>query len=797
MARRFALKVVAGFLAAAALGSAALASGVYQTLPWCLDQYGGDLPDRQARYDGRLGVVMAHAPDSHLFMAWRLLHGLPVGREIGAKLEVPCCSRPYDADAPISGVNAWLESRKIVPGAAVVESVATGRDGPDYTVIDNCFDGAFDTAARTLKDRADAHGAASPEVAAWLKTQDVVFEACAKPEAKLPPATARPPVWLAQDRAYQEAAFSLYQGQYADAASRFAAIGRDAASPWRGLSPYLIARSQMRAALVERTDASYERARLSLEALGDAPAGTFGMEDALGLMRVIKYRLRPDDLLKEEGPTLNARVLIADAAVAFRDVNMLGRTVAQPPEMVDWIRTLKPRPAPPADSEKEITEADSAKSQRDADLAALAHARQRWGATRDPAWLVAALSLIDPGQSDARALIADADRVAPNSPAWLTAQYHAIRLSLPDGDPTVLRPRLDALLARTDLSVSDRNLFTAQRAQVAADLDDFSRFALRKRLCIREDYEEETDKEKACVREYWFESAELSGIFDRDGRKGVVGLGEDARAVIDRLPLADRQALARNASLPAKHRLDISLTNFTRAVQLQNNAAIDAAAGDLTVLLPQMAADWRTLMAAKPGPAKRFAEFYILAKVPSLRIDLVDYRRPEGATVAQFQGTWVDWIVPAAGRPPGGKSPALTEYQQDGLSPPFNAPDSATDLTCLGECGRGAAPLRMPDFAAAGQTQAAKERAYFWSAEHGYDADPPPVPPGAVAAWDEMLTFAAANPNDPRTPQALYWLVRVGRWGGSHDHSGRRAFKLLHARYPASDWAKRSPYYYD
>jgi hypothetical protein len=96
----------------------------------------------------------------------------------------------------------------------------------------------------------------------------------------------------------------------------------------------------------------------------------------------------------------------------------------------------------------------------------------------------------------------------------------------------------------------------------------------------------------------------------------------------------------------------------------------------------------------------------------------------------------------------------------------------------------------------------AVERGYFHQPVVDYDetgAVKPlaPAPPGAVCAWDEMLAYIAAHPKDPRSPEALYWLVHVGRFGGSHEHSGRRAFKLLHSRYGASAFAKQTKYYYD
>lgn len=240
----------------------------------------------------------------------------------------------------------------------------------------------------------------------------------------------------------------------------------------------------------------------------------------------------------------------------------------------------------------------------------------------------------------------------------------------------------------------------------------------------------------------------------------------------------------------------MALTSYARAVVLDDQASVEGLAADLEKLLPQLAEDWQRVRATPVGPDKRFYQFFILAKAPGIRIDLVDYTRPEGA-VAQFQYYWTDWIVPAKGRPAAAEPPALALYQDAGVVDD-DAPDAATDLTCLGECGHGASPLRLPDFAQALAGQAVAERGYFVRIKPVYgDETPARMPAGAVAVWDEMLAYAAANPKNAQVPEALYWLVRVGRFGGSHNHSGRRAFQLLHKTYPGSVWAKRSPYYYD
>ena len=63
--------------------------------------------------------------------------------------------------------------------------------------------------------------------------------------------------------------------------------------------------------------------------------------------------------------------------------------------------------------------------------------------------------------------------------------------------------------------------------------------------------------------------------------------------------------------------------------------------------------------------------------------------------------------------------------------------------------------------------------------------------------WEYLLDYAAQHSPDPRVPAVLHWLIHVGHFGQSHDHSGRRAFQLLHSRYPNSAWAKENPCFYD
>jgi hypothetical protein len=184
-----------------------------------------------------------------------------------------------------------------------------------------------------------------------------------------------------------------------------------------------------------------------------------------------------------------------------------------------------------------------------------------------------------------------------------------------------------------------------------------------------------------------------------------------------------------------------------------------------------------------------------MAKLPGLRPHLAGYVRPQGS-VPQFQGQWVDWqILPRGLSARPAEAPRPSDYMFD--SDYYGSDASDDDLSCLGDCGLGTFPAHLPPFVAAVQGRADAERFALVTSMSDRAGNPRALPPGTVAVWDEALAFASAHPRDPRAAETLYWLTHVARWGGNHDHLGRRAFRLLHDRYPNSSWAARSPYYYE
>ena len=768
------------------LATPVIACGPPPEGPAYIDVFGGETADLNAFYDGRVGVVTAQSPRARLFMAWRLLHHLPVGATAGGPLSVPCCgdgpSGAWDA------ASAWAQARGQVSGVTAGSAPDSERPGANYTSIPNCFAAAFNLATQTLGERVKAYGAGSPWVKAWLDGQDAVFSACGGKATPMPALDPGAPAWLKADRAYQEAAYALYAGQNADAAKDFAAIGRDAASPWAPMSPYLTARALLRQAIATKTAGDATAAEAAIRALANAPATTFGQGEAPAMAKTIGVRVDPARALATYDAELTRPTLNADAATDFRDYVDLNAKAARPAEIMDWIWTLKSQAPGATKVADDADVAAQAAQTKAAQAFSLVHAKQRWGATHDPAWLLAAMSLADPTDPDAPSLAAAAAEVAPSDPAYLSATYQRVRLTIAAAPAADTRTLLDQVLARGDLSTTDRNLFLGERMQVAASLAAFDRDALRARLCA-----DDNDK-SGCVRSSYTEQAEASGVYDAANK---TGFGPDARALIDRMPLATRMAMVKDQSLPATLRLDLALTSWTRAVLMQDNPSIDALSVSLKSMLPQLSAEFARVASTAPGPDKRFAEFFILAKSPGMSTDLQGYTRPDGS-IASWQGAWYDWMILPAGSTKGDSAPpCLLEYAPDGYcqsDPPRDVSDTAlwptSDIVCLTYCGAGAFPMRRPDFMAATLNQANAERARVpapYDDTHKLGA----------SVWAEVLTYAKAHPKDARSPEALYWLVHVTRYGHSHDHLSHQAFDILHQQFPSSPWTAKTKYYFD
>ena len=147
--------------------------------------------------DGELGILDRGVALRELWIAYRHLAGPPL---TAADRELLVA---FDAQQPASGwwpeAKPWSDLRQRLtwiepmPRAWYETSRVERRELPDGSVetryVLNCLSGAFETAAETLSARIDTWGADSPEVAEWVRGQDLVFANCG--EGRDDPRTAR------------------------------------------------------------------------------------------------------------------------------------------------------------------------------------------------------------------------------------------------------------------------------------------------------------------------------------------------------------------------------------------------------------------------------------------------------------------------------------------------------------------------------------------------------------------------------------------------------------------------------
>ena len=70
-----------------------------------------------------------------------------------------------------------------------------------------------------------------------------------------------------------------------------------------------------------------------------------------------------------------------------------------------------------------------------------------------------------------------------------------------------------------------------------------------------------------------------------------------------------------------------------------------------------------------------------------------------------------------------------------------------------------------------------------------------PTAPDYLAG--QTVEWVRNNPNDPRAPEALHLAVRAVRYGcGATKGASKEAFQLLHEKYPNSDWARKTKYWF-
>jgi hypothetical protein len=713
-----------------------------------------DLP-RTGFIDGRLAVLQPTFARSYLVIAYRYLNGIglnPREREQARDYYKDRATGAWDHTGT-DWAAEWRTVRARIksPPAPAVRLITGGTlayDPETHSFALNCADDAFRIAIHTLDARRTQFGIAGAAFQSWLNAQDKVFANCEGGDPVIPPApTPDLPAIIRADRNYQIAAAHFYAGEDEAAVAGFRLISQDAASPWNPIAHYLIARTLLRTG---------ETANLTAETnsiLADPSlASIHGMTWNLAqrakirahdqayfreLARLLTTKGQDNGLREELWNYTDAYDSIIDQAdpnAIFAPEKPVRADVARfrDADLTDWLFSFQSR-----------------------DAAVFPHSLQRWQQTRSPAWFLAALSHATAAQAQDEGLLTAAAAIPPNSPAFLTAQFHLQRIALDRGDKPAARETIRMLLrspALKDLP-SSVNLFRGLEMLAAPNLNEFLQFALRKPVMIT-------------VQTNIGETPDY--FADWPGPKqplSIPRLDRDAARVLNRdTPFNLLQETALSGALPADLRRESLITAFTRGLMLDQD--LSPIAKKLAAAEPDVA-DLANAYLAETTPAgRRFSAAFLLLRHPEARpyFGTGITRQTAPGKLDSYRDNW--WCPVTA------QINLDSRATNDDWATPSVLQDSTSAIAPAFLAGDPSAQARR-ELAQLGKLGAATD--FLWSI---------------------VLSYAGQHPNDPRLPEALHNLVRSGHYGCTDANtwkSTRAAFRMLHLRYPASDWTKRTP----
>jgi hypothetical protein len=716
---------------------------------------------------GDIGVVQPSYARSYLYVAYRHLSGAGFNQQEQQALvelwkeRLDYTWESHDAD----WTSKWLEARGKVPGVVTPPNIGVyrTREKPnEYETYLNCQEDAFLSAASVLQERVKKYGDASAEVKDWIQAQDQVFANCS--EGQHIPASAAPdaPALIRADRAYQIAAANFYAGNFDEAKKLFEAIAGDSNSPWREKAAYLIARTLLRKASLgpdESKKESLAGAENQLNKVLKDRNLSATHHAASRLLNLVRVRLHPEDKLHELAHTLlqkdsdeNLKQDLWDYTLLLDDFvgqEQAGASDNKLPaglkgdDLTDWIITFQSGGAE-----------------------ALDHSLQKWNQTGSMPWLVAALSKVEARHPKVAGLLEAAGKVKPNSASFASVSFQSIRLLNESGRGGEARQKLDELLAKDgkNLPHAALNLFLAQRLKLASNLYEFLTYAQRVPAGFSWDEDGREQPEDISQNDDLKAFADGRTLFDADAAKVLNGL----------MPLSVLKDAATSNVLPEHLRRDLAQATWLRAILLDDDKTASEVVPLLKSLVPAMSAYLDDYLAAKGSDAKKFAAIYAWLKFPGLEpnVDsgLGRMLLPLGEQDA-YRDNW--WCSAASGFERANAPENKTETEEKATAKAFTAISEADSPLFLDQSQRAAALKehdRLANFGAA---------------------------PNYLSR--QVISWAQKNPNDPRVPEALHLAVKSTRYGCPDKETGaasKAAYQLLHKRYPASPWTKKTPYWY-
>ncbi|HEX3320174.1 MAG TPA: hypothetical protein VHR84_05695 [Terriglobales bacterium] len=685
--------------------------------------------------NGQLGVIDQRYEVTFLIAAYRELSGIGLNSAQQAafmNVWIGQLNHPvWPWAVSSSELTKWIEARdRAVSGGSRPQLEVYAPTATDsYQNFLNCPNAAFQTATDTLSELVSRMGAGSPAVQQWVEAQDQVFSNCSGHSAVIPAALTTSDSNLMADRNYQIGAAHFYARDYDEARTIFLKIANDKNSRWHSIAPYLAARCLIRKAAFAGPEGGYDPALLAqaekeLQQVTTDPEMAAVRNAAQGMLNHVEFYLHPEARFQQLANTLMQSGASSGFAQDIWDYRQLFRQgrVAPENDLTDWLRTFT--------SSNHV------------------HALERWRKTKSTPWLLAAIASAQSKDSDAAELIMAATAIRPTDAAFVSLNYHSVRLMMESGKKEEARKRLDSLIEGPSGPPSAFNRFLAQRDALAQNYSEFLKFALRLPVATS------------------FDSGDLPDEAVSPEKANTMLFDEAALILNQRIPLNLLQQAASSSELPENLRKQVALATWVRAVLIDNTAVSLPMSKIVGQDWPQLKADMAAYEAANDDDRK-FTAIVTILRNPGLRpyVEPGFSRSTPIERIDNLRDNW--WCADL-----GAEMEAPNYAKLNGIS-------NTTSKT----------QTQSPDFLDSRQ----KETRQHESETLSQIGTAPNFLGHAVIEW------GSAHPTNPLLPEALHLVVRSTRFGCVDSNSrtfSKRAFNLLHSRYANSEWAKKTPYWY-
>jgi hypothetical protein len=353
--------------------------------------------------------------------------------------------------------------------------------------------------------------------------------------------------------------------------------------------------------------------------------------------------------------------------------------------------------------------------------------------TKSPVWLAAALITARPnGGARVDRLLGAASTIDRKSPAYPTVRFHRLRL---------LVARKEAKGVAEELAATRQSLRPEDGPSAANDFQALA-FATARSL---DELLAQTLAHPAGV-----DDGDEWGIIPAVGREKILGpFPAAAQALSFELPTARLVEAARSEKIPPNLRLTLLVATYVRAGLLEDRAAAAALAPLVKKQAPLLAKHVDRIEGAASEPQRRFELLYALATMQELSPLVPTWRtlQPTKTGLGGFEHWWCQ-----VAEPPKGNAPAPVAFET------------------------------AAEWAAARQE---------WQRLRAL---------GSGATFlNTALADLAPQIADARLAEALHVAVASSRRECRDNRTtaaAKRAFVILHKRFPKSDWARQTKRYY-